>query len=154
MKEMKPEHKSTEQVFKEGLKFLNSLDYNSAESCFRVAYDSDPTSPKHLSYYGLSIAYNEGNPQVGLELCSRAIKVDSMNPDFFYNLGCVYKKMKIRNKAIQTLKMGLKLDRSNQKIIDEMNNIGLRTAPAISFLSRNSFLNIYFGKLKSFLSEL
>jgi tetratricopeptide (TPR) repeat protein len=146
--------KKAEIEYKKGIKFLDSKDFSNAEDCFKKAYDINPNISKYLSYYGLSIALADGNPRVGIELCNRAIKMDCLNSDFYFNLGKIYMKMKDRKNAILALKHGLKIDKDNPKIKEEYKNIGRRSKPAVSFLTRDHLINIYLGKLKTFLNEL
>lgn len=154
MKNVSAESINPDEEFNKGLELFELNEYVKANEAFKRVHEFARDNSIYLSYYGLSIAFAGGNPQVGVELCHRALKSDSFNPLFYLNLGKVHARMKHRKEAIIALKQGLKIDRNNQKIIAELNKIGLRSDPAISFLSRNSLVNIYFGKLKTFLKEL
>ncbi len=146
--------KNPETEFKKGVEFLESMEYKNAEDYFKNAYNINPDKPKYLSYYGLSIALAGGNPRVGIELCNRAINMDCMNSDFYLNLGKIYALTKHRKEAIMTLKHGLSLNKDNTNIIKELDRIGLRAKSVLPFLSRNNYLNIHLGRVKSFLERL
>ena len=146
--------KTVENEFNEGLKLLDSKEFISAIECFKSAYNFEPNNPKYMSYYGLCIAYTEGNPQVAIELCNRAIKSESLCSNYYYNLGKVYVQSKNRKKSVAALKKALELDKNNSEIVRLLTRVGMRTKSALPFLSRDNPVNIYFGKLKSFLSEL
>ena len=154
MSETSNKNKSAEAEYKKGISFLEKDDFVNAEECFKNAHTLNQKEAKYVSYYGLATALSEKNPQVGVELCTRAIKMDCTAADYYLNLGKVYSKIKNRNKAMETFKIGLKHDNSNKKIIAEFDKIGQRKSPALPFLSRDNFFNIYLGKLKSFLIKL
>jgi tetratricopeptide (TPR) repeat protein len=143
-----------ETEFKKGIKLLEQKNFKGAEVYFKNAYNLNPKKAEYMSYYGLSLTFAEGNPQVGAELCNRAIKINASKQDFYLNLGKVYAKNKDRQKALATLKQGLKLNSKNSEIISEFSNIGQRKRSIIPFLSRNNLFNIYLGKLKTFLEKL
>ncbi len=47
--------------FREGLAMMRDGDAEKAMTLLRQASERDPENPYYLSYYGLSIAYAEGN---------------------------------------------------------------------------------------------
>ena len=147
-------HKQADQEFLKGISLLESKDYYNAEKSFKDAHDLDPENPRYLSFYGHSIAFAGKNPQVGIELCCRAIKAEQRDPDFYTNLSRIYIMIKDRQGALATLKQGMDAMPGNEKILDEFNKIGQRKSSAIPFLSRDNICNVYFGRLKSFLIKL
>jgi tetratricopeptide (TPR) repeat protein len=147
-------HKSAQREFKKGKELLLDNDYLAAKEHLKNAYDLKPKNAEYLSYYGLGIALSGDNPQVGIELCSRAIKINPSTPEFFLNLAKIYIKIKDRKKAMQTLKEGLNVDKNDPDILREFHNIGQRKETVLPFLSRNNIMNIYLGRLKTFLSKL
>lgn len=143
-----------ESEFDTGLDLLEKTDYEGAKECFKNAHEGDRENPKYLSYYGLSMAYSDGNPLVGIELCNRAIKMEPENPEFYLNLGKIHAKIKDRQNAMAVFREGLEFDPKNKELINELNKIGQRKSSAVPLLSRNNIANVYLGKLKSFLEKL
>ena len=54
-----------------------------------------------------------------------------------------------RKKALAALIQGLKIDKKNEEILQELNRMRTRRAPPIPFLHRDNPLNFYLGKLLS-----
>jgi tetratricopeptide (TPR) repeat protein len=138
---------TTQVIFRQGLEYLKGNQLEAAANAFRRAFKNEPENPRHLSYYGLIIALHELNYQDGVNFCRAAILRAAYEPEFYLNLCRVYSKAGQRKKALETLVEGLSFDSASAPLKLEMRRMGSRRKPAVSFLSRDHFLNRSIGKL-------
>jgi tetratricopeptide (TPR) repeat protein len=101
---------------------------------------------KMISLVGYSLAKDRGQINKGIELCSKAIQIDPVNSDNYLYLGRVYLIAGQRELAIKTFRRGLRI-RKDDRVIDELKNLGIRTPPPFSALPRGHTLNIMAGKI-------
>lgn len=108
---------------------------------------SAPTgSPQMLSLMGYCIVSDTGQIKQGIAMCVRAITNDPFNCDHYLNLGRIYILGNDRRRAIQSFKRGLQISK-DPRIINELRQLGIRRAPAISSLPREHYLNVITGKI-------
>lgn len=131
-------YKKGREAFKNG-KTLEAL------ALFEKAYTIKPEDPKHKSFLGLCIASERGKIKEAIKLCEDALFEESHNIDYYLNLGLVYYKAGLKLMAIEVFRKGLEIDKKNPEIIAELQALGLRKNPPLSFLHRNHFLNKYIG---------
>lgn len=112
---------------------------------FEKAVALQPENPKIQSYLGYCIAYERGKIKDAINLCERALQADSQSSENYLNLGKVYFRAGLKMKAIETFRRGLGLDNQNAEIMLELESLGLRQKPVISFLPRGHSLNKYLG---------
>ena len=105
----------------------------------------EPGNPICQSFLGLCIAYERGQITEAKNLCEEALKKDPHTIENYLNIGKIYLKEKLIPEAIEAFRKGLEIDNKNPEIIEELQTMGLRKTPVISFLSRNNFLNKYLG---------
>jgi len=143
----------TEVYFQRGLTLLKEGNYRKASEYFGKAAHLDHSQDlfereaKYLSYYGLCLALGEDRVADGLDLCQRAIKENVLQPDFYLNLGKVYLKKGSKRKAVKAFHQGLELDKDNEQIKSELEQLGTRKESFFSFLPRSHPLNKYMGIL-------
>ncbi|MEK6656793.1 MAG: hypothetical protein AABY58_05065 [Nitrospirota bacterium] len=135
-----------------GIKLLKEGKYWDALNTIKAAiekgrYDMDNMPPDYLSYLGLATALAEKRYRDGAIFCERALKKEFYNPAYYLNLGRVYFAGGDRRKAINAFYNGLKIDKNNRGIIEELNKIGVRRSQIISFLPRKNVLNKILGNL-------
>jgi tetratricopeptide (TPR) repeat protein len=130
-----------ERLFIKGLEVFDQDNTLSALSCFEKALDIED-SPIISSYFAFCIAKERGQISKAISLCKDAIEKEPKNSVHYLNLGRVYLLSDKREDAIKIFTEGLNCE-SNQKIIDELNRLGTRILPVISFLKRSSPLNKY-----------
>ena len=99
-----------------------------------------------FSYYGLCIAALRKQYSDGIKYCQLSLKVQSSNPEHYENQARIHLLGRSRARAVDALFEGLSHDPKNQPINQILDEIGRRREPVISFLSRNNFINVYFGK--------
>lgn len=117
-----------------------------------TVFDSDICTvldPIAMSYYALCIARVEARYDKAISLCAIAVEKEFFNPEIYLNLGRIFLAADQKSKAIKTFKRGLKMDDSNKELWMEMKKLGLRRRPFISWLGRNSSINVFIGKTVS-----
>lgn len=102
-----------------------------------------------FSYFGLCVAVVRRKYAQAVEYCNVSLKANFMDPDHRANLAQVYLERGDRQKAVETLNAGLRLEPSNSQINLIFDRIGRRRRPVISFLSRDNPLNVWLGKRRS-----
>lgn len=115
-------------------------------------FDSDicaTLDPVAASYYALCLARVEACYDRAITLCFMAAEKDFCNPVIHLNLGRIFLEIGQKSKAIKTFKRGLVMDDSNKELIIEMEKLGLRRRPVISWLGRKNSLNVFLGKAAS-----
>src|SRR5581483_5143302 len=108
---------------------------------------ADAVPPQVLSALGLCLAMAENRIQDGVLYCQRAINDEAYEAQFYYHLGMVYLKAPNKKKALNSFYSGLKVNPSHQRIKKQLNEMGVRKGPVLSFLRRDHFLNKFFGQL-------
>lgn len=99
-----------------------------------------------FSYYGLCIAALRKQYSDGIKYCQLSLKVQSSNPEHYENQARIHLLARSRARAVDALFEGLSHDPDNIPINKILDEIGRRREPVISFLPRDNYLNIVFGK--------
>ncbi|MCL4475968.1 MAG: hypothetical protein M1508_07060 [Nitrospirae bacterium] len=134
-----------EKFFTSGLKALAQEDTLAALALFEKAVQRDE-KPAYCSYLALCIAKERGQFQLAVTLCEKAKAREPQNPVHYLNLGKVYLYAGKTDDAIRTFREGLSREK-DQKIIDELNKLGTRKPPVISFLKRSNPANRFLGTI-------
>ena len=115
-----------------------------------------PDHPLILSYRGWLQAVIDKKYKSGLAACRKAfVLFKTSDPDLakrvyptiFLNLGRTFLLMGRKKDAVMHFQKGLNYDRGNGELKKELQLLGTRKDPPISFLSRSNFLNLIIGKL-------
>jgi tetratricopeptide (TPR) repeat protein len=83
------------------------------------------------------------------DLCYEAVRMKRTQPELYLNLAEVYRRTGKKEDAIETLRTGLKLTRSDPRLAEAVLKLGMRRPPVITFLDRKNILNVQLGKLRS-----
>lgn len=134
-----------EKLFTSGLRALAQEDTLAALALFEKAVQRDE-KPAYCSYLALCIAKERGQFQLAVTLCEKAKAREPQNPVHYLNLGKVYLYAGKKDDAIRTFREGLSREK-DQAIIDELNKLGTRKPPVISFLKRSNPVNRFLGTL-------
>lgn len=100
------------------------------------------------SYLGYGIARKERRIQEGLKLCQHSIEVEFFQAENYLNLARTYLLARDRKGAVQAVRAGLKIDRSNRQLLALYRELGIRSRPVLPFLSRTNLLNQILGKVR------
>ncbi len=117
---------SAENNFKKGLLAIVDDNYEDAARYFRNAIDIheqrslDRPNWRYLSYYGLSMAKAFRPDSKAIEACMTAAAADTRNPEFFLNLGRVYRVAGKWDRAIEAFTHGLRVQPDHRVLRDEL----------------------------------
>jgi tetratricopeptide (TPR) repeat protein len=103
----------------------------------------------YYSYLGAAMARCEGRKRDAMQLCRRAVSVDPMEPDNYYNLGYLYVSIGNRRLAWKWLQKGLALSPGHPRLAELHELLGRRRPPFLSSLPRKHFLNRIAGWLRA-----
>lgn len=138
------------EFFARGKEELDMGDWLSALTSFEKAVQLE-CSPVHCSFLALCIARERGLYRKAIAICQEAIAMEPANPLHLLNLGRIHLLRGEKIEAIRVFREGLKAGR-NQRIVEELERLGIRKPPVIPFLSRNNPINKYLGMIFSRLS--
>ncbi|HYA88010.1 MAG TPA: hypothetical protein VEI57_13205 [Nitrospirota bacterium] len=122
-----------------------------------VKYAEDPFL---LSYFGYLTALLEGRYRNGIESCSLAIVLfekkllrgeedveERLNAVLYLNLGRAYLASGKKKDAFDTLQKGLRFDKQNRDVLEELERLGIRKYKPLSFLDRSNPINALIGRM-------
>lgn len=130
----------------EGIRLAREGRYNQAI----LVFDTDictMLSPAAMSYYALSLAIVEKSYDRAVSLCVMAAEKEFFNQEIYLNLGKILLANGRKAKAVKAFRRGLQIDKTNADIIRELRKLGLRRKPIVSWLPRQSSINMLLGKI-------
>jgi tetratricopeptide (TPR) repeat protein len=130
---------TAEESYRRGRDFLERGEAQPALEHFRTAHQVDRANPRYRSFYGLGLALVERRFDRALELCRSAA-----------NLARVHLAFGFKAEAIRYLRRGLMIDPGNTAMLAELNDLGLRRRPVLSFLPRRHPINRLLGRFFGF----
>jgi len=134
-------HDELGKKFKQGLRMCRKGEVAKAAALFRQVIDSGSEEPLHMSYYGLLTATVHGRRRQGLRLCECAMAYDPSEPDVVSNLARLYELCGDKDKAIQTLRRGLRVTPRHPRLLGQINRLSPRKEPPLSMVDRDNALN-------------
>jgi tetratricopeptide (TPR) repeat protein len=132
-----------EKLFASGLEALARSNTLTALTFFEKAVEKED-KPIYSSYMALCIAKERGQFQLAFTLCEKAKAREPQNPVHYLNLGRIYLFAGKKSEAVRTFREGLAWEK-NQQIIDELDRLGTRNPPVVSFLKRSNPINRILG---------
>jgi len=99
-----------------------------------------------FSYYGLCVARARRRYGDAVRYCTLSTRVQRSRPEHYENLGRVHLAFNNRKKAVEAFFKGLNCDPDDAAINRILDSIGRRREPVLTFLSRDSFLNMWLGR--------
>lgn len=136
---------SLPEMIEKGMKALQRNDTLVALMHLENAIQVQP-SPRIQSALAYCLACERRQFQQAQQLCQAALAKEPNNPEHYFHMGRIYLLAHQKQRAILTLRKGLKYKRY-QPIIDELHRLGLRRDPVFSSLDREHVLNRSAGKL-------
>ncbi|MEE8575010.1 MAG: hypothetical protein V3T30_06315 [Thermodesulfobacteriota bacterium] len=128
-----------------GKRLVKENDLAGAIKKFKIAHNSDRDNPEYMSYYGMCSALKYGEIKLGLELCTKAIKMEFYRPEFYVNLSKVYVAAGNKKGAITALTKGLKYETKDEILHNMLIELGVRDRPILPFFRRSNFFNRFLG---------
>ncbi|HEX9777980.1 MAG TPA: tetratricopeptide repeat protein [Geopsychrobacteraceae bacterium] len=104
--------------------------------------------PEVLAWYGYCLAKDKKSFGQAVTLCKEALQSAQNNSDIYLAIGKIYLLAGRKRTAISAFNKGLKMGR-NEAIVQQLQHIGLRKTPVLSFLERDNSVNVYLGMLLS-----
>jgi hypothetical protein len=114
--------------------------------CERLERQGRSISPVILANYALCVGKTR-RPQEGLEICRKAIAPGGRHPEVSLCLAKLHLLAGARRLAVEEIDRGLRVSPQYGPLGRLREELGLRRAPPIRFLSRKSALNVRLGKL-------
>ena len=146
--------KAAEETFR---KAMQTLDKNGvskeALALFEAAITLDARAsgdrgkPRYRSYYGMCLALEANKFRDGLALCRKAAEEEFYSADLWMNLGRVEMEFGNRDEAHEALLRGFRLAPQDRRFLQQLEILGRRRPPLLSFLGRRHPLNVMFGRL-------
>jgi tetratricopeptide (TPR) repeat protein len=99
-----------------------------------------------FSYYGVCVAMVKRRYADAVNYCNVSLKANFMDAEHRANLATVYLERNDREKAIETLNEGLRMQPGNRQIQKIFREIGRRRPPVIPFLPRDNPINVWLGR--------
>ncbi|MBJ6726004.1 hypothetical protein [Geomesophilobacter sediminis] len=100
------------------------------------------------SYLGFCIAKERGQVRKGGELCNQALAHEPEEPAHYQNLARIHLICGHKAEAIEVLRKGVTVT-SCPELVAQLNALGSRKPPVLSFLSRDHWINHYLGIILS-----
>jgi len=101
-----------------------------------------------VSYYGLTLAMQNGRLREAAELCQGAIDAEPMKADYYANLVEVCLAGRQRRRAIAALERGLAIEPTHQRLRELRAEMGTRRSPVIGALDRAHPVNVTLGRIR------
>jgi Flp pilus assembly protein TadD len=136
---------SADEHFSRGQAALECNNFSVAYEHFRAAQRVDPHSARYRSYYGLCLGVAKRRFDQALELCRSAAREEFYNPELYRNLAQVHLTFGFKADGIRYLRRGLMIDPANQRILDDLAELGVRRQPPLGFLPRRHIINRWLG---------
>lgn len=113
-----------------------------------------PDEPIVLSYYGWLQALVDRRYRPGVDKCKLALTTlqkgpasgkSKLYPVLYLNLGRAYVAANKKKEALEAFHNGLKYDKNNREILQELQVLGSRKKAPVPFLDRANPINKYVG---------
>lgn len=117
------EENSPKAIFDEGMSLIAKGQPGDAMEHFKKLIEMGNKNPSCYSWLGIAMARSESDFVEAEECCKLALQMDRTKPQYFLNLAEVYILRGFKDKAIETLKAGLKVDKGNEAILSELAKI-------------------------------
>jgi tetratricopeptide (TPR) repeat protein len=144
-----------EECFRQGMRLLDGGQFREALSFFRSSFDQDlrqngkHTQARYLSYYGLCLCVLRTDFKNGLRYCRTATEMEGYCPMIWWNLGRVAWLRGRRSVAHRAFRQALALEPDHAGVQRDLEKMGIRREPTMSFLAREHPVNVCFGKLRA-----
>jgi len=144
-------HLQPQEAYEQAVSLFKKREFGSAIPYFlhairKTAKDSHLAN-EYNSYYGLCLMAL-GNKDEGYSKCIIAAETELNNPEVFVILAKAAMILDRRKMALTAISQGLAIDANYTQLRVLRNELGIRKAPILHFLSRNNVLNILLGKLR------
>lgn len=105
------------EAFAKGIDSFRDRDFESATVHFKEAARLDATNATYLSHLALALLQRPRREAEAEEVMLEAVRLEPKNADHHANLGLLYQKSGIKDKARESFEAALKLDPENKKAL-------------------------------------
>jgi len=137
-----------QQVLRAG-RFLEVGKIDAAEKCLRLGLERVPDHPECLAYLAVCLAAGKRKYVTAEKLVKNIIKNNPYDPTAWYALGRINLLGGRREQAFKNFERATRVSRDDVAIEIIVEQMDPRREPVLVFLSRNNFLNIMLGRLRS-----
>ncbi len=141
-------------LFERGRELLLGGHHREALACFEEALRLEPGDAGALSHRGLCLVLFEGRDAEGIADCRRAVDLEFYRADHYLNLGKALLHAGRKREAVQAFRQGRTVDPKHATILRELETLGIRRKPVLTWLPRGHFLNRHLGRLRARLGGL
>ncbi|MEW6586920.1 MAG: tetratricopeptide repeat protein, partial [Nitrospirota bacterium] len=103
------------EYFKKGVDAFRSGDFQAAVRAFRAATEAEPANPRYWSHLSLAYSKVKGALDDAEKASLEAIRLEPGNADHLVNLGTIYLRKGMKDKAREQLQNALSLDPGNAR---------------------------------------
>ncbi|MDA8174574.1 MAG: DnaJ domain-containing protein, partial [Nitrospiraceae bacterium] len=114
-----PAPKSAVENFNHGKAYYLNRDFKKAELFFAIAMGLDARKPEYLLYYGSTLR-RLGKDKEAIKILHRALSLNRESTAILAEVGLVYLKLGLPDRAEHYLKQALRKDPSNRKVINAL----------------------------------
>lgn len=132
-----------EELYEKGVETADRGNWLAALALFEKAVQLED-KPAYQSCLAVCIAKERGQYNRAAQLCRDAIAEEPGNPVHYLNLGRISLFQGRKEEAISLFREGLEHG-FEKRIIDELEKLGTRKKPVISFLHRDNPVNKHLG---------
>ena len=132
----------------EGVAAFGASDLAGAHAAFERAHRRTPRDAIYMSWYGVTLVLVEKNSNLGVSLIDQALRLAGPSPELLLNSARVHLALNQRERAVRAVARGLELWPEEPRLVAARAAMGARSAPVLSFLSRNNPLNRVLGRLR------
>ena len=133
---------------------INHNRFQDAIGHLREALAIAPDNPVYLSLYGFCLAKQNKSYDTAINLCRRAIKLKSKDPDLLVNLGRVLRLSGDKDGAHRAFLEAWDRKKGHTGAATELCRMGVRRKSVLPFLSRSNPVNKYLGKVRAQIERL
>ncbi len=144
-----------EASFQEGVRLLESgrsrqalSPLKSAIEIERLGKHGDCRQARYLSYYGLGLCITRTDFRGALVLCRSAARLERQDAMIWWNLGRVALALGRRGDAYSALRRARRLAPHDSAIARDVEFLGKRRPPVLSFLTREHPVNVLLGRMR------
>ena len=127
---------------------LEKGDVREAESYLRQGLEKVPGHVQCLAYLSVCVAVRSGRSEHAEKLAKTLVRENPRDPVGFFALGMVHLTANRRRQAFNYFGRARQLAADDPLLIEQLARAEPRRAPVLSFLPRNSRINILLGWLR------
>ena len=139
---------AADAAFEDGLARYEAGDLPGAHAAFERAHRKAASDPRRMSWYGLTLVLVERNSNLGVLYCEQSLRLAGPEPELCLNQARIHLALGQRERVVRALARGLERAPEHAGLLAAQEALGWRRHSVLPFLSRESPLNRWLGKLR------